>query len=111
MSYGMSLGVAEGFQRPVLTSPGHVNGMREPAAAVPVRTSIRGTVVVFDTESERFTLQFLVSVVTVSSSPCPASSTGARVPIHLFRCVGERQVGRFSTKALDGIELVQCCVF
>ena len=35
----------------------------------------------------------------------------AYLPIHLFRCVDERQVGIYSTKALDGIELVQCRVF
>ena len=35
----------------------------------------------------------------------------AYLPIHLFRCVDERQVGIYSTKALDGNELVQCRVF
>ena len=35
----------------------------------------------------------------------------AYLPIHLFRCVDERQVGIYSTKASDGIELVQCRVF
>ena len=35
----------------------------------------------------------------------------AYLPIHLFRCVDGRQVGVYSTKALDGIELVQCRVF
>ena len=35
----------------------------------------------------------------------------AYLPIHLFRCVDERQVGIYSIKALDGIELVQCRVF
>ena len=35
----------------------------------------------------------------------------AYLPIQLFRCVDERQVGMYSTKALGGIELVQCRVF